>query len=210
MTKRNSADKVILLTLIDLLLQLLFLFLFAVIVVSNTALSDNEWKDWTAVKEQIGRFHIDIPTFGPTWQQGQIAIAQQAEEKAKAKAEADVEKPFNEPCIPPPKESKGQLTRVYIGYFAIQDDGISLEPMIAPKVESAEYQMGRQLLESQVKQSNKKLWNADEFTATFKPFRDRGCEYYVRILDKMESNDKKKYQIYARAIRSAFGPDRSR
>jgi hypothetical protein len=83
MAKRGSADKVILLTLVDLLLQLLFLFLFAVLVVSQTALSEKEWKDWGIVSKVIQKFQIDLPTFGPTWQKGQIAIAEKgAGEKA--------------------------------------------------------------------------------------------------------------------------------
>jgi hypothetical protein len=212
MSRRGAADKVILLTLVDLLLQLLFLFLFAVIVVSSTALTENEWKEWALIKEQIKKFKIDIPTFGPTWQQGQVAIIAEKAAKAAAqvKFDTDVVKPFNEPCIPPPKGPSEHLTRIYIAHFAIQDDGIAMQASVTPPTDSAKFREGRELFERQVKRAGTRLWSADEFKSTFQPFRDLSCEYYVSWSDKMVSNDKKKYQVLTRAIRFAFGPDRVR
>lgn len=82
MAKRGSRDKVILLTLIDLLLQLLFLFLFAVLVISQTSLSEKDWKDWIEISKVIKEGNINVPSFGPTWQMGQDCIFQKKDWKS--------------------------------------------------------------------------------------------------------------------------------
>lgn len=220
MAMRPSSDKVIFLTLIDLLLQLLFVFLFAILVISKNTLSKDDWKRWNDFKEAVGKYAIKVPSFGPTWQKGQACVSEkkdwvppeqcaprQPQQTPSSTPALDVKKPFLAPCIPS-EGNEGKPKRVYIARFVLKDEGIQYFPSDAAH-SHVKFREVMVLLNRQIKESGQTTWSGSQFRDIFRPFRDGDCEYYALLEDKMESNDKLKYKTLQAAVRFSFGPNRT-